>query len=125
MEEIKLFDSELKLMELLWSSGPTNAKSLSLLAEETIGWNKNTTYTVLKKLIEKNVIKREEPNFVCIPLITKDQVRVAETCLKFSSQSYFSLLMIAFSTGRLSITASSTSFRAMKNSTTPSKPFNP
>lgn len=79
MEQRKLFDSELKLMELLWAREPVSAKQLSLLAEEEIGWNKNTTYTVIKKLIEKGVILRTEPNFMCTSLVDKKAVRSAET----------------------------------------------
>ncbi|OPX46042.1 methicillin resistance regulatory protein MecI [Ruminiclostridium hungatei] len=79
MEQIKLFDSEIKIMELLWDNGPTSAKNLSVMAQDRTGWNKNTTYTIIKKLIEKNAVKREEPNFVCIPLITREQVQLAET----------------------------------------------
>lgn len=79
MENNKLFDSELKLMELLWENSPITAKDLSLIATTKIGWNKNTTYTILKKLIEKGSINREEPNFVCTPLITREQVQQSET----------------------------------------------
>lgn len=78
MEQIKLFDSELKLMELVWEKAPVTAKELAALAEERIGWNKNTTYTILKKLIDKKAVNREEPNFRCTPLITKGLVRRAE-----------------------------------------------
>lgn len=78
MEQIKLFDSELKLMELVWEKAPVTAKELTALAEERTGWNKNTTYTILKKLIEKKAVNREEPNFLCTPIISKDQVRTAE-----------------------------------------------
>ena len=74
MEEIKLFDSELKLMELIWQNPGISAKELSLLAGKTIGWNKNTTYTVLKKLVNKKAVLRAEPNFICVPLIEKEQV---------------------------------------------------
>ncbi len=74
MEGIKLFDSELKLMELIWQNPNINAKELSLLAGKTIGWNKNTTYTVLKKLVHKKAVSRVEPNFICVPLIEKEQV---------------------------------------------------
>ena len=45
-----LFESEAKLMEILWERGPLPAKEVSLIAADTIGWNKNTTYTILKKL---------------------------------------------------------------------------
>lgn len=79
MNSIKLFDSELKLMELLWEKEPISAKQLSLLAKEEIGWNKNTTYTIIKKLIDKEAVLREEPNFVCTSLIKKEDVRKAET----------------------------------------------
>ncbi len=79
LETIKLFDSELKIMDIVWEKEPVSAKEISLIAAETIGWNKNTTYTVIKKLIEKNAIKRTEPNFICTSLVKKDDVRKAET----------------------------------------------
>jgi predicted transcriptional regulator len=79
MEQIKLFDSELRLMEIVWERAPVTAKEVSLIAAEQIGWNKNTTYTVLKKLVEKNAVKRSDPNFICEPLITKEQVIKEET----------------------------------------------
>ncbi len=74
MEKIKLFDSELKLMELLWAGEGAKAKELALLASERIGWNKNTTYTVIKKLIEKGAIERSEPDFVCKSLVKREDV---------------------------------------------------
>ena len=75
----KLFDSEAKIMEIIWEKSPITAKEISLIAAETIGWNKNTTYTVIKKCVEKGVIAREEPGFVCRPLITQAEVRRQET----------------------------------------------
>lgn len=74
-----LFDSELKLMEMVWENEPVSAKELSIIASERIGWNKNTTYTVIKKLVEKKMIHRNEPGFICTSLISKDDVRKAET----------------------------------------------
>lgn len=78
-DSIKLFDGELKLMELLWASEPISAKQLSLLAGDKVGWNKNTTYTVIKKLVEKGIILRTEPNFICSSLVKKEAVVKAET----------------------------------------------
>lgn len=75
---MKVFDSEIKLMEILWRHEPVSAKELSLLAEREIGWNKNTTYTVLKKLIDKGYVRREEPGFVCTSLIRKREVQKSE-----------------------------------------------
>lgn len=79
MQPIKLCDSELKVMELIWEHGTITAKDLAIIAETEIGWNKNTTYTVLKKLVHKKAIKREEPNFICSALITKENVQKNET----------------------------------------------
>lgn len=61
MESVKLYDSEWKLMEILWEGEPVSARDLAVLAAERIGWNKKTTYTIIKKLVEKGVIRREEP----------------------------------------------------------------
>ena len=54
----KLFDSEAKVMEIIWARGAISAKEISLIAADTIGWNKNTTYTVIKKLETKGFIRR-------------------------------------------------------------------
>ena len=74
MEKIKLFEGELKLMELLWENEGATARELSVLAAGAIGWNKNTTYTVIKKLVAKGAVKREEPAFICRSLIGREDV---------------------------------------------------
>ncbi len=79
METIKLFDSELKIMDIVWEKEPVSAKEISLIAADIVGWNKNTTYTIIKKLIEKNAIARTEPNFICTSIIKKEEVQKAET----------------------------------------------
>ena len=79
METVKLFDSELKIMNIVWENEPVSAKDISLIAAEEIGWNKNTTYTVIKKLIEKNAISRIEPNFICVSLMKKEDLQKSET----------------------------------------------
>ncbi len=79
MEPIKLFDAELKLMEILWEKAPLTAKEVSKIAARHIGWNKNTTYTVLTKLVQKGAVKRSEPDFVCEPLVSRDEVAETET----------------------------------------------
>ncbi|MBQ6303380.1 MAG: BlaI/MecI/CopY family transcriptional regulator [Clostridiales bacterium] len=75
----KLFDSEAKVMEIIWEKGPLSAKEISLIASDSIGWNKNTTYTVIKKLEAKGFIRRDEPGFICTPLVTKEQMQKQET----------------------------------------------
>ena len=75
----KLFDAELRLMEIIWEREPVSAKEISLFAAEQFGWNKNTTYTVIKRLIEKGVLNRDEPGFVCSSILKRDEVQKAET----------------------------------------------
>ena len=75
----KLFDSEAKIMEIIWEKGPLSAKEISLIAADTIGWNKNTTYTVIKKLEAKGFIRRDEPGFICTPLVSREQMQKQET----------------------------------------------
>ena len=77
--KLKLFDSELKIMEALWQDGSMTAKQLVEKMKETTGWNKNTTYTVIKKCIDKGIIHREEPNFICRAAITREEVQRYET----------------------------------------------
>lgn len=75
----KLFDSELKVMEVLWEQGSKSAREIVDVLSERIGWNKNTTYTVIKRCIDKGAIRREEPGFICHALITRDEVAQSET----------------------------------------------
>jgi predicted transcriptional regulator len=77
--EIKLFDSELKVMDVLWKYGDTTAKRITEILKERVGWNRNTTYTLIKRCIDKAAIERREPNFVCHALIAKEQVQEQET----------------------------------------------
>ncbi len=77
--DIKLFDSELKVMSVLWQQGDTTAKRISDILKEEIGWNMNTTYTLIKRCIKKGAIERSEPNFMCHALIPKEAVQEAET----------------------------------------------
>lgn len=77
--EVKLFDSELKVMDVLWREGDTTAKHISDVLHAEIGWNMNTTYTLIKRCIKKGAIERTEPKFMCHALIPKEQVQEAET----------------------------------------------
>ena len=77
--EYKIFDSELKILEILWEGGETSAKEVAALAGEQVGWSKTTTYTMLKKCVEKGLVERTEPGFLCRALPTRAEVRRRET----------------------------------------------
>ena len=70
---MKLFESEQKVMEVLWEEGEVPAKRIVEVLKAEIGWNKNTTYTVIKKCIAKGAIERSEPGFLCTPLIGRKE----------------------------------------------------
>ena len=75
---MQLFDSELKVMEILWKEGDIPAAQIAKELKKSIGWNPNTTYTVIKKCIAKGAITRYEPHFVCHAMITKKQAQVSK-----------------------------------------------
>ena len=77
--EVKLFDSELKVMDVLWREGDATAKYISEVLRDEVGWNKNTTYTLIKRCMKKGAIERLEPNFIFRALIPKEEVQEAET----------------------------------------------
>ena len=95
----KLFDREAKVMEILWEKGTSSAKEISVIAADSIGWNKNTTYTIIKKLEAKGFIRRDEPGFMCTPLVSREEIQKneAESLLnkffKGSRKALFSALL--------------------------------
>lgn len=76
---MKLFDSELKVMDVLWRRGELPARDIARTLTEEIGWNVNTTYTLIKRCIAKEAVARSEPGFVCRALVSKEQVQEEET----------------------------------------------
>ena len=79
MGEIKIFDSELLLMEYLWEHGPCIAAALAGEFLKRYNWKKSTTYIVLKRLEGKGAISREYPKYLVTPIVTRQQVQSAET----------------------------------------------
>ena len=79
MGDIRLHEGELNVMELLWSNQSLAAKDIAQIIKDYIGWDKNTTYTVIKRLIDKGAVKREDPGFICKAVITKNDVQQIET----------------------------------------------
>lgn len=76
---LKLFDSEIKVMDILWDKGDTTAKELAAILSAQISWSKTTSYTVIKKCMDKGAIERIDPNFVCHALVTRKQTQEQET----------------------------------------------
>ncbi len=77
--DVKLFDSELKIMDVLWREGTLPAKRIAEILALEVGWNKNTTYTLINRCIKKGAIERSEPNFLCRALISRAEAQNSET----------------------------------------------
>ena len=77
--EYKIFDSELKILEILWESGEASAKDVSAQAVDYVVWRKTYIYTVLKKCVEKGLVERTEPGFRCRALVSRQEVQRQET----------------------------------------------
>ena len=77
--DTKLYDSELKVMDVLWREGDCTASHIADVLAQTVGWNVNTTYTIIKRCIGKGAIQRREPKFLCHALVEKQTVQQAET----------------------------------------------
>ncbi len=76
---VHLGDSELKVMEVVWQEGALPAKQIAVSLTKQFGWNKNTTYTLIKRCIAKGVLRRDEPDFFCTALVTKEEIQKMET----------------------------------------------
>lgn len=59
MEQYHLSDSEYRFLQVVWAAEPVGSGELVHLCAAELGWKKSTTYTVLKKLCEKGVLKNE------------------------------------------------------------------
>jgi len=60
MEQYKLFDAEYRFVSIVWENEPINSTELVKLSLEKLGWKKSTTYTVLRKLCERGILKNED-----------------------------------------------------------------
>ena len=76
MEVPKIFESEYRFCLILWEKEPIRSSELVALCRERLGWKPTTTYTVIKRLSERGVLKNE--NSVVTSLITKEEVQAAE-----------------------------------------------
>ncbi len=94
MTDIKLHEGELNIMELLWSNKSLAAKDIAKIIKEYVGWEKNTTYTVIKRLVEKGAIRREEPGFICRAAVSKKTIQFTET--KHLLDRFYSGSLITF-----------------------------
>ena len=76
METPKIFESEYRFCLILWEHEPIKSIELAKLCKEKLGWSKTTTYTVIKRLGERGVLRNE--NTIVTSLISKEDAQCSE-----------------------------------------------
>lgn len=76
MDIPKIFESEYRFCLILWEQEPVNSTKLAGMCKQQLGWSKATTYTVIRRLAERGVLKNE--NATVSSLVSKEEVQRAE-----------------------------------------------
>jgi predicted transcriptional regulator len=77
MEIPKVFESEYRFCEILWENEPVSSSELVRLCSEKLEWKKSTTYTVIRRLAERGVLKNEDS--IVTSLVSKEDIQSAES----------------------------------------------
>lgn len=76
MSAPKVFESEYRFCLILWRNAPINSTKLAKLCKEELGWSRTTTYTVIKRLSDRGVVKNE--NATVTALVSKEEVQLSQ-----------------------------------------------
>lgn len=92
----KIFESEYRFLCILWENEPIASPQLVKLCNDTLGWKKSTTYTVIKKLSDKGIVKNK--NTIVSSLVDKTEVdrQESEELLQRTSQGHLPTFLAAF-----------------------------
>ncbi len=77
MDELRLFDAEYKFLDIIWDLEPINSTELTKICLEKLGWKKPTTYTMIRKLSQRGILKNE--NATVTALVKREQVQKYES----------------------------------------------
>lgn len=100
--KLKLFTSEWNVMKLLWEKGTMRASAIAKELNQSIGWNRNTTYTIINKCIGKKAIERIEPHFQCKAMVSREEIirEDAADILEERFDDSLPLFVSSFASGR-------------------------
>lgn len=92
----KIFESEYRFLSILWENEPISSPKLVTLCNGQLGWKKSTTYTVIKKLIDKGIVKNE--NTIVSSLISKEEAdrQEGEELLQCTTQGNVPVFLATF-----------------------------
>lgn len=74
----RMTEAEIRVMEVLWKGGELPAGQIARTLQAEVGWNRNTTYTLLGRCIDKEAVARRDPGFLCRALISRESVQKEE-----------------------------------------------
>ncbi|MBQ9313392.1 MAG: BlaI/MecI/CopY family transcriptional regulator [Clostridia bacterium] len=77
MEYVKLFDAEYRVMQIIWDNEPLTSRELSEICFNELSWQRTTTYTMLKRLIQKGYAQNEKK--IVSSLISREEVQKNES----------------------------------------------
>ena len=72
----KIYDSEYRFCQILWEHEPVKSRELVRLCQEQLGWKSTTTYTVIKRLSQRGVLKNEDT--IVTSLVSKEEVQASQ-----------------------------------------------
>ena len=100
METPKIFESEYRFCLILWEHEPVSSGKLVQLAKEQLGWSKATTYTVIRRLSERGILKNE--NTIVTALVSKEEAQKSrlEEMVEETFEGSMPAFIAAFSKGK-------------------------
>lgn len=100
MGRLKIFDAEYRFLDVVWNTEPVNSTKLVKLCSEKLGWKRTTTYTVLRKLCDRGILRNENATVTAIVKRGQAQKHESETLLQKSFGGSVPAFMTAFLEGR-------------------------
>jgi predicted transcriptional regulator len=96
VEEYKLFDAEYKFMDIIWEIEPINSTELTKVCLQKLGWKKSTTYTMIRKLAGRGIMKNE--NATVVALVKREEVQKhdSEVLLKRTFNNSLPIFLATF-----------------------------
>lgn len=100
MAEFKLFDAEYKFVDIIWELEPINSTELAKICLKRLGWKKPTTYTMIRKLAGRGILKNEDATVIA--LVKREQVQKyeSEALLEKSFDNSLPAFLAAFLTDK-------------------------
>ena len=100
METPKIFESEYRFCLILWEHEPISSGKLVQFAKEHLGWSKATTYTVIRRLSERGILKNE--NTIVTSLVSKEEAQKSrlEEMVEETFEGSMPAFIAAFSKGK-------------------------